>query len=273
MSDKNVMLHCHIFKNAGSTLDWALKRSFNQGFFDHREDQKMLKEGIKYLDEFLYARPEIFALSSHHMPFEPEHSKHYWWLVLLREPLRRVRSVYDFEVKQRPIASLGSKMAKKLNLSEYINWRIQSDVPTVIKNFHVRYLSNATNPSIKVDEVYLEKALQRLSLNNVLVGTVEHFDESMVLFEDSLRKVFPGVDLSYVRQNVGRHKLGDPLDFLDHINPDVRELLIVNNQLDMKLYDMVSAEQSALTKNFPDFEKRLDDFKKRCLSLAVKRYA
>ena len=38
---KQVILHGHIFKNAGTTLDWALKRSFGKAFVDHRRDDQM----------------------------------------------------------------------------------------------------------------------------------------------------------------------------------------------------------------------------------------
>ena len=35
---RNVILHYHLFKNAGSTLDWSLQRQFGAGFVDHRDD-------------------------------------------------------------------------------------------------------------------------------------------------------------------------------------------------------------------------------------------
>lgn len=269
MKDRKVLLHCHLFKNAGTTLDWALARSFKKGFYDHRDDHKIHQDGINYVNHFLGARPTIIALSSHHMPFMPEHNDHYWWLILLREPLRRVRSVYDFEVKQRPISSLGSKMAKKLNFSEYIKWRMQADVPAVIKNYYCRYLNNMSNPAAHIDESFLERAYNRLSLKNVLVGTVEKFDESMVYFEESLNKDFPGIDLSYVRQNVGSEVVGNPVDFLDELATDTRDILIEKNQWDKKLYDMVKAKQQQVFDEIPEFEGKLNDLKKRCTSLAV----
>jgi len=266
MNTKKTILNCHLFKNAGTTLDWALERNFGNGFCDHRENVEMRQRGICYLDEYLHDNPSIISVSSHHMPFMPEHEGAYWWLVLLRAPLRRIRSVYEFEARQ-PISSLGSKMAKKLNFSEYIHWRMRDDVPAVIKNYHVRYLNNITNSARVIDESFVDRAFSRLSLNNVIFGTVEHFDESMVIFEEVLKEDFKDIDLAYIKQNVSRKKTDSPLDYLDKLTLDSQEIILKNNQLDIKLYDVVESELEKLTGNIPDFENKLTNFRSRCKTL------
>lgn len=265
--NKKILLHCHIFKNAGTTIDWALERSFSDRFLDHRDDLDMRRSGLGYLDNFLYEHPEITALSSHHMPFFPEHGKAYSWLVLLREPLRRARSVYDFEVKQKPSVSLGSKMAKKMSLSDYITWRMRDDVPPVIKNYHVRYLNGITNPAKSINEGHFDKAFQSLWLDNVVFGVVERFDESMVVFEEHLKYDFPEIDLSYVRQNSSVNREEKPLAFLDKLTDEARELLVDNNQWDMKLYDIVSSKQEKVFSKIQGFSDKLENFQARCRGL------
>jgi len=52
-----VLVHAHMFKNAGSTLDWSLARSFGKGFVDHREDRGM-KQGAAYFGPWLQANPD-----------------------------------------------------------------------------------------------------------------------------------------------------------------------------------------------------------------------
>ena len=271
MIERDVILHCHIFKNAGTTLDWALERNFKKGFYDHRDDEKMRRDGINHIDEFLQKNPNIVALSSHHMPFMPEHNDNFWWLVLVREPIRRVRSVYEFEVKQKPALTPGSKMAKKLNLAEYIDWRMQDEVPSVIRNFHIRSLTNTTNPVTKINTSFLDKALQRLSLSNVLVGTVEKFDESMIIFEESLKEKFPEIDLSYLKQNVGRKITGSPTEFLDDLPAITRDTLLEKNQMDIRLHEFISEKQNNLIGNIPGVEEKLRNFKERCEALSVKK--
>ena len=62
-----VILHGHMFKNAGSTFDWALNKNFGKAFIDHRDDAALLKGGGAYLSDFLNSNPEVKAFSSHHL--------------------------------------------------------------------------------------------------------------------------------------------------------------------------------------------------------------
>ena len=268
MNTRKVILHSHIFKNAGSTLDWALERNFGRAFYDHRDDIYMRKQGMKYLNEFIQSRPELIAVSSHHMPFMPEQEKDYWWLILLRDPIRRVKSVYDFEVKQ-PISSLGSKRAKELDFSEYILWRMQDDAPTTIKNFHTRYLNNVMNPSRIIDESYVDRAFERLRLKNVIFGSVERFDESMIIFEEALKKDFPGINLEYIKQNVSRKEGDSPLGILNDLTAEARDLLLEKNRLDKDLYERVDTELQHLTQKIPDFESKLNNLQNRRKTLVI----
>jgi len=266
VSTKNIILHCHIFKNAGSTLDWALQRSYGTHFCDHREDVLMQKKGLPYLEQYIKENPGFIAISSHHMPFMPNDTPQYWWLLLLREPIRRVKSVFEFEEKQ-PISSLGSKMAKELSFSDYILWRMRNNVPSIIKNHHVRYLSNVNNPAKIIDDNLVKSALSRLNLDNVLVGTVERFDESMVLFEHALKTKFPTLDLSYIPQNTAKSTNNSPHAFLDDLSREAKASLLDNNKMDTQLYHKIDKKLSLLTSKIQGFEKKLESFKNRCQHL------
>ena len=35
---RHVLIHAHLFKNAGTTFDFSLQRSFGEQFVDHRDD-------------------------------------------------------------------------------------------------------------------------------------------------------------------------------------------------------------------------------------------
>ncbi|MDQ7075216.1 MAG: sulfotransferase family 2 domain-containing protein [Gammaproteobacteria bacterium] len=263
MNKKNLILHCHIFKNAGSTLDWALQRNYGENFCDHREDALMQKQGAGYLNEYIKNNPSFTVISSHHMPFTPNKISKSWWLILLREPIRRVKSVFEFEEKQ-PISSLGSKMAKELNFSDYIIWRMRDDVPSIIKNHHVRYLNNINNPARIIDDNFVESALSHLNLDNVLTGTVERFDESMVVFEHILKTNFPKLDLAYVPQNTSKQPTCPPHAFLDKLSNEAKTALLSNNRLDSQLYHKADKKLSTSTREIPEFEKKLKEFKNRC---------
>ncbi|HDR50798.1 MAG TPA: hypothetical protein ENN90_04130, partial [Mariniphaga anaerophila] len=66
---RKVIIHKHLFKNAGTTFDWSLHNNFGTDFCDHRDDEPMRKEGQPYLIRYLKEHPNIKALSSHHVWF------------------------------------------------------------------------------------------------------------------------------------------------------------------------------------------------------------
>ena len=68
----HVIFHHHIFKNAGSTLDYSLARQF-PGLFMHLEDGGN-PIAPEFLIKFLDANPHAKAISSHNFggqSFEP----------------------------------------------------------------------------------------------------------------------------------------------------------------------------------------------------------
>ena len=139
-----IIAHGHIFKNAGSTLDWSLQRSFGDGFLDHRDDKLMREHGTRHLGELVAEQTSLQAISSHHMAGTmPDLEGHQFAQVyLLRNPIQRVRSVYEFERQQRS-DSLGARTAKSKTFREYVAWRMQANVPRTIRNYQTIYLAGA----------------------------------------------------------------------------------------------------------------------------------
>ena len=134
---RTVILHGHIFKNAGTTFDLSLERNFGDRLGDHRDDLEMRGGGAQYLESFLEDHPEIEALSSHHLNFSISQSNALDFIscYILRNPISRIRSVYNFE-RQQKSDSLGAKTAKKLSFLEDTLWRMRDDVPNTIRNHH-----------------------------------------------------------------------------------------------------------------------------------------
>ena len=61
---RHILLHGHIFKNAGTTFDWSLERSFGEAFLDHREDKVMRERGGRHLAALVDDRPALRAFSA-----------------------------------------------------------------------------------------------------------------------------------------------------------------------------------------------------------------
>jgi len=233
-----VLLHCHIFKNAGTTLDWSLERQFGRGFLDHRDDDSM-RQGASFLGPFIRNHPELQALSSHHVQFPlPEvEGLDILPVIALRHPIDRARSVYEFE-KRQDADTPGAIAAKKMSFSEYVAWRMQPDVSPTIRNFHCSYCTSKYNEEI--GELDYIESLALLTRTPLLI-IVEHYDESMLLLEHHLQQYFPGIDLSYVRQNVTAGREGTLEERVNAVYSELGPELTVSfrehNHWDMTLYE------------------------------------
>lgn len=266
---RQVLLHNHFFKNAGTTIDWSLERCFGAAFCDHRDDQDMNKGGMAYLGEYLTRRPRLVAVSSHHMPFDlafeaPDFT--FWHILMLREPIARALSVYRYEYKQPGADSLGAKMAKQLDMKQYFEWRLGNESPAVLRDFHTRALASLRRKHRPVlREPDYVSAVTQARHPRVLIGFVERFDESMVMFEHMLKEHFQGIDLSHVVQNKSRESSTDPRAALQSdLGDELYSLLQQRNAFDLRLYGELLGEFETRIGAMAGFEQELSDYKGRC---------
>jgi len=259
-----VLLHAHIFKNAGSTFDWSLQRCLGDGFVDHRDDDAM-REGAAYLGPYLLDRPRLRALSSHWITFPlPQiDAIDIRLAIFFRHPLERIRSVYTFERQQQGVNNPGTEHARKLGFVDYVRWRLQPGVGPVIRNFHTRYCSGRYTGK-DFEEVY-DSAIATIE-STPLLGLVHRYDESMVLFEYHLQNIFPDIDLSWKLQN---SSVGDPASSAEKIRTAERDLepvmeqVVAANSHDLKLYAEVESRFEQALGCVPDLQLRLQDLRSR----------
>ena len=261
-----VLVHCHMFKNAGSTLDWSLERLFGHAFVDHRDDEPMRNEA-GYLKTWLETHPKVNAVSSHHvpLPLPTLAGREVFGMYLLRQPIDRVDSVYQFERKQ-DAETPGAIHAKQLSFNDYVQWRMREDVGATIREFQTRYCSGAMKAR-KLDPSHLDSAKTALAASP-FVGVVDRYDESMVVFEQALGNVGYCPDLAYTAQNQGK-RASTPMSqrieqVLDGLEETTRAALAANNALDSALYDYANALLSERIATIPDFDAKLADFHARC---------
>lgn len=267
---RTVIIHNHLFKNAGSTIDWALHRNFSKGFIDHRDDQEMLR-GAEYLGKFLLQYPDIRALSTHHLalPLPDLDNVNLLMITMFRHPIERVRSVYNFERKQTRSSTPGAVHARKYDLKQYVEWRMLPDSGVTIRNFHtVKCLpKNEYKLSTGVTEDNFLLATQTLR-ETKMIGLVECFDESIVCFEEYLKQFFPDIDLAYKMQNVCQEKKSSREERIGalrlELGEDTFKKLLDNNSWDLKLYDMASRKLADRIRKVPNFTQKLEDFQGRC---------
>lgn len=264
---RHVVVHNHLFKNAGTTIDWTLRKNFGARFVDHRDNAAM-KGGPGYLETFFREHPHVCALSSHHLPLPlPQMVDTVFHLLMMyRHPLERVASAYHFERIQTQ-DTLGARFARKHSLREYVIWRMRTDVPPTIRNFHVWCSLPSPRPwSRGVTREDLERA-KEFAMNLSLLGIVEEFDASMILFETVLRPAFPTLDLSYVQQNVRQNRCIDTQERIaclrNEIGEDTYAMLLEGNSFDIELYEYALEIFKKRTGEMHDFGEKFAAFKSR----------
>lgn len=265
---KPVLVHAHLFKNAGTTLDWSLGRSFGTGFCDHRDDAQM-RGNPEYLADFLTKNSQLRALSSHWLPFPLPciAGVELHPLVILRDPIERILSVYEFERRQA-VDHPGTKKAREGDLQSYVSWRIDVGTGPVIRDYQVRMLSGEY-PGKDIESQFQQAITLLESLP--AIGLVERYRESAVLFEHALSGAFPELDLSFQRQNVR--------DSNDQRSPDERRAAVEYqlgdllqavrdaNSFDIALYDRACKLFEDSWGSLDGSEARLAELDARCMQV------
>jgi len=249
-----------------------LRQNFEDAFLDHRDDKAMRQLGARHVEEVLRLSPELKALSSHHlcMPLPEMEECTILPVYLLRHPIVRIESVYDFERGQ--VASTpGASAAKKLSFASYTQWRMRADVAPTIRNYQTIYLAGLHNsPQASRGNSLADFGRAMKTLREApLIGIVERYDESMVVMEDKLQAFFPGIDLSYVRQNVSKKRNSVSFNkrvarILNRLG-DSQATVLDSNALDMAIYQLSNSRLDEAVAEIEDFPARLESFQKRCV--------
>ena len=93
-----VIVHYHIFKNGGSTIESILEREFARSFATlHGPDSSSTLDG-RHLASFLRQHPHVEAVSSHHLRYPKPSIRHMviFDCCFLRHPLERLDSLYRY---------------------------------------------------------------------------------------------------------------------------------------------------------------------------------
>ncbi|MDP3297581.1 MAG: sulfotransferase family 2 domain-containing protein [Thermodesulfovibrionia bacterium] len=271
--ERTVIIHCHIFKNAGTIFDRSLERNFGQAFFVHRDDEKM-KKGAEYLGPFLHEHTYIKALSSHHIRFPLPDVSNTRLLptLIIRHPVDRVGSVYLFERKQDAQTPEAINI-RKMSFQNYVLWRMKPTNEGIIRNFQTRYCLDEQSEVLN-EENY--KIAQKRIRETHLLGLVDYYDESMVLFEEVLRPYYPDINLAYIKENVtlgGERGLEQRVNAIfQSLSIEIIDILFANNQWDLMLYLEAKSIIKERMANTPYFTDKLNDFYQRCLALRNRRH-
>jgi len=231
---RNVILHYHLFKNAGTSIDAILKDNFpNQwlttefvGIYNHLQ-----------VGKWISSNPGFCAFSSHSAQFplpQLENTK-IFPIVFLRHPLDRIYSSYVFGKKQSA-AVYHAQLAKKVSFAEYVRILLDDPRRRVCRNMQTAHFARLIPEEADSELDRALEAVKRLQF----VGVVEKFDVSVAKMATLLRLEFPNFRASLVKANVSTDPdtpLQQKLDRLrDVIGNELYGELLAANSNDIHLH-------------------------------------
>jgi hypothetical protein len=242
-----LLIHYHIFKNAGSSFEWTLKEALGRSFHSYDSSSPGGILSPAQVASYVTSNPHAKVIVSHQAVLPSPKIRGYSVIssILIRDPIARIRSIYAFERQQTP-ASPGAQKAKELDFKGYVEWRL-SHSPVMFCNFQVYFCSRTKNsvPDQTTTERDLARAIENLDQIN-LVGTVERYAQWLALAQTVLSQSFPGIQLVVARRNVtGEDRPNGHTHVLDHLvkelGSDLAERLLECNYLDMRLHQVADA--------------------------------
>ena len=178
-----VILHHHIFKNAGTSLDYVLKAAFGDRWVDIESPTGQQRQGQQAILDLLSDDPTIRALSTHTVRPQIRRLTHVTVLPVLfvRHPLDRIRSAYAFERRQSADTD-GAKIARERGIKGYIEHFLQNRHDRRFRNFQSTWFA----PLVQDGRIEIERAMGAID-QLPFVGVVERFDDSIRLLQHVTR--------------------------------------------------------------------------------------
>jgi hypothetical protein len=196
---RTVVLHYHLFKNAGTSLDQILKQNFADAWVTEEFDTNK-QSNTPDIENWITQKPSACAFSSHTMkgPLPRIEGVQIIPVVLLRDPVARIRSAYQFERAQTS-DSWGAQLAKQHDFEGYVRARLEREKDRQCRNFQTCRLAAL----IANKQPELMRAFDGIRLINAagVIGLVSDFEGTMDLLTKRLRKPFPNFQWTQARAN------------------------------------------------------------------------
>ena len=249
MLKKTILIHHHIFKNAGTSFNHALKQYFQNNFFEYDLPNSQVVTN-QHLAEFILQHPQALAISSHHACLPTPQGANYQTIssILLRQPLARIESIYKFEHKQQADTE-GAIKAKELEFKDYVLWRLEK-TPNMLCNYQTHYCSRTKQSDIKKRPTAESLEIAIINLKNcAIVGTVEQYGNFLEVAKDKLRPFYPDITLNYTFLNRTDPSASRVETVRENLVSKLGQDLVVEleekNQLDYQLYKVAQNIASA----------------------------
>ena len=228
---RTIILHYHLFKNAGTSLDRILQKNFGDGWVTAEFEGKG-GDNSGAVADWIASTPDAVAYSSHTMlgPVPQVDGVRVVPIVLLRDPIERIKSAYRFERKQQA-DTWGAQLAKQHDLAGYVRGRLARPKDRQCRNFQTARLASMC-PG---DAPELDRALQAVEIlrETGVIGRVEAFDNALAQLSTRLHDSYPEFTWESTKANVSKS------DSTADISDDLNGLLEESNRDDAALCNAV----------------------------------
>lgn len=251
---RTIIVHYHIFKNAGSSVDSLLELSFHDRWatLEGATATSLLRP--HELSLFVRDKPDIVAVSSHLLRPPVPPGLDVLPIVLIRHPLDRAFSVYS-QLRRNPTGDLPSEMvAGRSDFRRFVLWCLDNKTlgGMVITNYQVIHLSPA---SFRYPHIYdatataddCRHAIAFLS-SGPCFGTVDCFDTAILRLRQTAGAVGLHLASGSVTENRTDGRSGDLQERLrlarQELGGSLYDRYRRENAQDYRLYEWTSRNQA-----------------------------
>jgi hypothetical protein len=185
-----VMLHYHFLKSAGMAIEDMLRRSFDKNYASIDTEDRDGHMSTEALLALLNGNPHLKAVSSHQIRYPVPQVRGFMFfdLCFLRDPIDRIRSIYDYFRDKPGVGDPVSEFANTLTLGEFMAILI-NEMPWYINDAQVNLLANGIVNDCPSAQDFDRAAAQMLRTS--FLGVVDLFGESMVAGQYFVQPGFP----------------------------------------------------------------------------------
>lgn len=226
--ERHIILHIHLFKNAGTSIDHILRQNFKNRWVS-REFGDGTPSDTADIATWIRQNPHTVAFSSHTIqaPLPRMDGVRIIPILMLRDPVDRIASAYRFEQVQNA-DTRGAQLARQNGFAGYVHARLSTNGDRQCRNFHTARLAALSSGPAATDFDRACDAAAEIAQTGVL-GMVSNFDAAMAQLGEVVSPHFPSFKWGPVTANASNQ------NNVHAVSPDMRRLLEDANRDDFKL--------------------------------------
>lgn len=200
-AERRIVLHYHIFKNAGTSVDAILRSCFADAFMTVDGPVPEFFINQTEVNVMLRNRDQVKALSSHQirLPVPEDRRLVHLPIIFVRRPELRIQSMWRFQ-RSRNDSHPATRLARQLEFADWIRFHLEERAHAPLMNQQSLLFSFEYDRRTPVNHPdILNRAIANIDALP-FVGIVEHFEESMKLYQRLYQPAVPEFQVDHLPQ-------------------------------------------------------------------------